>query len=448
MNSKVREAGKNIILIILILLMVLLYFLNWITRMNREQILNSSTWIQNAAMRFGIIQPMDTVVRKIDIQNAAFPLSVAARRNGEVRGIDCSAQVLRDFYEATLPMVKEMSEDAFFEGTVPRSTYEEAFSEDFIYMGFPGKIPGSILGQWLGFDAMTDLEQPVNHLLICGEEGRSVLYATAGTGNQIYRFISPAAFTVPGVYGSMGLKPCSLALLERESYPNIEGETLIFSPRDPIMIYDIGKPSFVDNEDDRNLLLSFFGFNPYTASQYPDDDENVYVESGNTLRLDQNGVIIYTAHDDSSGIPVSGITAGNANGDNALLMIEACRSIISQVNNVYTRTVRVIFTGIENESGSGEQKITFEGAVDGVIVGTGDTPYAVFTVRDGMIVEARFDMHTYTASGKKQPLIPLKQAVAAVGDRDGASLQIRYAAGEDGKALPGYYVRRGGEAVS
>ncbi len=71
---------------------------------------------------------------------------------------------------------------------------------------------------------------------------------------------------------------------------------------------------------------------------------------------------------------------------------------------------------------------------EGIPVVTGE-PYARFEFQDGQLVTAVVRLRRYTASGKRQYVLPAAQAAAA-SPRKGQRLGIAYVEGEDGSFAP------------
>ena len=76
---KWKETIKSVVLFLLIISMVLIYGLNWVYRLDREDLMRGKTWVTGFAHFFGIIQNVDQTALSVEVSPAAFPIKIAAR---------------------------------------------------------------------------------------------------------------------------------------------------------------------------------------------------------------------------------------------------------------------------------------------------------------------------------------------------------------------------------
>ncbi|MCX7614276.1 MAG: hypothetical protein N2Z65_00805 [Clostridiales bacterium] len=411
--KKWKEAVKTVILILLILSIIFIYQLNWVYRLDRDELMHKQSWVSGFAQFFGIIQKIDQSALSMEVKPAVYPMKVAARNQRGLYSILYNQDAVMDFYKKTVPVFTRVLESAQQIKKTDETEYKKALQGKMIYFGYDAEIPFYAFSEWIHVSGRNEFDLKIRHIVLEDDSGTLSIFFRNGIDGEIYKIktqVSSAQLLEQ--LNTIAPNNASFAFEKGNAFSSVEPETVLWTTTPLISKLSGYLPSIINDNNAVQTLLEAFGFNPYTVKNYKENNGTlVYVEK-NTMRVEPDGTVRFLVSDAQNGIPVSGILSGD-NGPTAVVrMIEAARFLVDRASaNVrgdaapYLR--RVLF-----DSKTQTYNIYFDMQVSGVPIFRKEGSAAQIEIKDGMISSATLHLRNYKKTSEDVYLIPQKQAIS------------------------------------
>ncbi|MGI5963375.1 MAG: hypothetical protein ACOX7N_06615 [Lawsonibacter sp.] len=314
---------------------------------------------------------------------------------------------------------------------VTRSQWELALAQaPGIVFDFQGNLPMEVLVGWLA-EEETHLTGNVRRMILTVFSGQVAVYYCAEETGLYYRCQSEivsqnylsdlvADYVENGAYFAF----------EVEEYANLDPDTLILNSVPRPAVYTAVNPT-AGGQADLEALMDDLGL-VGNSSFYPAEDSQVARLGSDTLRLYENGVVVYQAGEKGNGffsVPSRGEIPSQYEA------VEACRRIVASTLGTRCGTARYYLSSVQ-ETDNGLE-IMFNYCLNGSVVHLEQGYAARFLVEKGQITQFWLCLRNYTDSGKTSVVMPVRQAVA-----------VMEAQGLDGMELLLVYSDTGSETVT
>ena len=413
-QKSLKNTVRNIVLVVLTLLLAVLTLLNVVFALGWEQLFHAFRQsLGQAALGYE--------VRSGD-SPAAYPSSAAMTgADSRLYGAAYHERTVAQVYEATRELMGSALGTASGFTPLTEDGLRTMLAGETLCYAYNGEIPAAALAAWM--ESRSTLDEDISMLLLTRDgqlalrtKSQGLVLATAAVDRNAWVRASAA----------LGAGTCSYAGVSGgTAFRNLAPETLLFEETGfSAEILACEPPAFGDPNaaDSLQTLLGGFGYSVYARS-YEERDAQVYVDNDSTMRISADGTVRFTsARREAEGEPLALAAA-----------IEQARLILEQAQySIGAGTQAELLSAAED--GSGGQTLLFGLVFEGIPVVTGE-PYARFEFQDGQLVTAVVRLRRYTASGKRQYVLPAAQAAAA-SPRKGQRLGIAYVEGEDGSFAP------------
>ena len=307
-----------------------------------------------------------------------------------------------------------LTESASAGGAVQAGTEEgwmEALGRPGICLDFLGAVPLDALTVAGGLEGKTAEQHSARRTVLCeGEAGVELWYWNEEDQTPYYCILDnnleaelSALLEQYTTYDDG-----SFYAFEQPGYENLSPWQLLTDRTYEPKVYQAANPLTV-NEDLVDSLVQTAGFNPH--SLYVVNGDWVVKEGTATLRIRSNGEAVYTAgtENGTSRLPVD--TAGES--ATRAEAVESARELVEQTLGSVQSAARIYLISCESEDDT--QTVRFGYQLDGAAVELNGSPVcAEVVVEDQRIVSFVMRYRSYTADEGTTPLLPERQAIAAM----------------------------------
>mgnify|MGYP001026333721 FL=1 len=345
------------------------------------------------------------------------------------------------FQRVAGPLVETLSSAGEPEA-VSRRQWERALTDTLgVYMDFQGQIPMPVLMGWLSGED-TRLTATVRRMVLTvWEDGVDLYYRDEEDGGY-YRCRSEVADPFSLAEALSGLTDNgAFYAFESELYRDLDPDTLLLAETPAPAAYAAANPMSAGQET-LQALVQDLGFSLNSTSFYS-TDEQVARSGDDSVRLSDRG----TAQYQFEGRKGAGLFPIQSQGETGDLFnsVETCRQIA--LSALGTRCGEARLYLISARTGGEGLEIDFGYSLNGIPVLTEGGRAARFLVAEGGIVQFSLYLRSYTTAGTGAPILPARQAAAAVRARGlkGRELLLTYSDTGGDSLSAGWSVRDNGE---
>lgn len=400
MSEQRKNRIKNLILLVLFVMMFPLTALAWLSYLDTSSVPEDSIFAS-------LYQKVTYGVSGFEIRTgstpAAMPTKIAIKNNGEMNGTQYNEASISVLYE---DMYRFMGEAISASGDFEPSNINDvkkSLGSDGIYFGYEGKIPLSLIANWLGNVCEDNTS---TDMLWLDMSGKLYIHTIDGYKSKQTE-ISSDKWDIDST--KLIANKCSFAS-ENEQF-NIRPDTIIFeNDIDYIDTLNATSPDFLDAQNGESLtnLLSAFSYDLYVNRYEENQGETmVFVEDYSTLHVSKDGNVMFSASANEGGLDIS---SDSKLANDIRVQMDMAVSLIKSVQSSMGDTSRAMLYSISDKENI--RIFTFVQSVGGIPVKT-DLPFAQLVIQEGKLVKAKFSLKLFSQTGEKSPIIPSKQAAAA-----------------------------------
>lgn len=337
----------------------------------------------NASGRYGI-QYDD------ELTDAAFEDSLGSLLGEALAGAGAASEVSEQMWRAAL-------------GTGKTSAYYD----------FLGNVPLSALCIWLGGEQNGALTGQARRILLVqdgdsaptlyyiGDDGR---FYSASTGMSDLQLLSIAAGFTPN--------QAIFAFEQEERYENLDPYVMILPQTLKPMVYRASNPIAPEQSDDTlRQLLKDLAFHPQTSAVYQSADGQVVREGTDTLRISDDGTVIY--HAVSGQDPRYPVGSGEETPGLGEI-VETARKIAEDGLVPRCGNAKLYLIGTEQKQ-DGSTVVYFGYLLNGAAVRLPEDTYAARMIaKDGYISDYTLCIRAYQKTENSSAVLPELQAAAAM----------------------------------
>lgn len=395
-QQRIRNALKNLALLILFLGMLALTFLTWLTNLRLADA-PSSTLISKVYQKF--TYGVGGFEIRTGADPAAQPTRVAVTLEGELVGAQYQAAAVSTLYDA---LRGSMSQALSNSGSFAASTQDDftkALQGEVLYFGYEGALPVSLLAGWMeGETASAQLADALlltedGQLYLHGPEGYWMAETTARPDDwQTAMENYPAtACRFAGTEGLTGVRPDTLL----SDDGSLRAEQLAVQP-----------PNLQGT-----LLLDAFAYDPHVRSYTENQGATqVYAENYSTLHVSADGTVEFRTSALEGGMQVYN-TAETAREDTLRLQVDFAYTLLKTVQSSVSDSSQAMLYDVA-EGDDGVRVLTFIQLVGGIPVAA-DPPFARFEFQDDRLVAAQIHLSSFQSTGVQTALLGSAQAASA-----------------------------------
>lgn len=371
------------------------------------------------------INPVTT--QQETLAEAVRPLRMVATLEGgtEIRryAVQCDQAAVDELFQQVASLLAETLSGTATAEPVDRGRWEQALrTAPSVTFDFQGQLPMEVLVGWLTGDA-TQLTGTVRRLVLTVEEETMVLYYRNQEDGGYYRCLSGAEHreNLRQILSELTENQASFAF-ESESSQMLDPDTLIQEVVPDPGAYSATNPA-ANGRASLEGLMKELGFPVSGSSFYSTGNEHVARNGNNSVRLSDEGTLIYQAENTLEDTFT--VTKGRAVAS-IFEQVEGCRRLAAAVlggrcgeARLYLQSVQKVDQGLE---------VQFGYCLNGIPVHMEEGSAAWFLVQNGTITQFKFRLRSYSSLGTTTVLLPMRQAVAALGalGLDGEELQLIY----------------------
>ena len=422
-----KERLKSIALGLQIALMLVLFVLSIAVSVRADEsfgpLYRLSRWLRGeAAPRMDVVQA---------VQPAAYPTRiVAAQESGLTTAFG------RDSVSTLFAKLQGLLDEALGSAQLPQSIDQQEYlslitQAPGFWLEYDGKIPLYALRIWAGAGESEGYEQTIGELALVLRRNEVLLVFAGPQG--FYRCNTAA--DPKALQNQLG--GCTPDGSFFAAQAPVDGEGInpyaALRPQEPVPAqslsatsYGVRAPSFVATDLPRDLL-SCFSMNPYLVKSYDDLGAQVYVQGNYTLRIAANGGLDFTV---AGGEGLGGERAETAQGQ-AVALLNRARGVLQGVLEQCGGEQNLSLHSISPLNREGNYTMVFGREVDGLPLSGQD-----ITVKTEKGVIVSMELRTFSLVAQSTvPLLPHRQAAAALGEQNQVRLLPRYRL-QDGQLLP------------
>jgi len=369
--------------------------------------------IQTTGSLSGLLQEEHPQTQDGQIQNetraeAARPLRMTATLPGIGQpgryGVQYDEAACDALFQQVAGLLREALSSAGAPEPIGRPQWEEALtSAPGVSFDFQGAIPLSVLSGWLSGEEGS-LNASVRRVALSVSENTVVLYYRDETDGSYYRCRSEVSDPLHLEEALSGLTDNgAFYAFESDLYSALDPDTLIIPRMGSTAVYTVSAPvsssqaALETLADELEFAINTNGV--YYAGEWVARSDN------DTLRLSGQGVMEYLAgSEESIHFPVS--------GDSLFEAVETCRRLaVTAMGSRMGQARLYLISARQTQEGL---DIRFGCSLNGIPVQTESGYAASFLVSSGRVTRFTLHFRSYALSDSKLPVLPPRQAVAAL----------------------------------
>lgn len=349
---------------------------------------------------------------------AAYPTKLAISRDGEMFGIQYSADGVAEAYRLTEDMWGAALGSAGPLKSVQQNEYAAALQRDMAYLEFDGSVPLELISGWLG------VSMPQN-----GERRTCGGLLLSKTGTDAYRLFVRDAETGTTYAAETGLTDAQFSQAAESFVANgctmaagtdtvIAPDTLQFTGEQTFATITFG--SYTGSMTSLLSALRMDGQAAQETSYSTTDGTRVYVSGGAVAEVSRDGVMTYRTEDGMRAYEKGTLLAREAHRKCAQLGRSLSAQLLDAMNSGGEAHLTKAYTAED-----GRYVTVFSLRINGVPADNDLGYFARYEFEDGAMVRADVVLRTCEAAGDVVTVMPEK--IAASSRRDAtATLSLRY----------------------
>lgn len=367
------------------------------------------------------------------------PLRIMANGVGAAKDGRCAIQynlpAADNLFQQTAGLLVEALSSAEPPTEISRAQWESALIElPGLTFDFQGSIPLEVLLGWLTGES-TAVEGSACRLVLAVHEEQVALYYQDTLSSRYYRSTTQAVNRAHLEEALAGLSDNgAYYAFERDWGDKVAPDTLFQSDLPPIPVYTVHNPVGSGREA-LEPLMEELGFSVNNSSFYTSGDELVARDGDSMLRLSERGTLHYEMdHGTTRRFAPLEVTREGGLPE----LVGACQRVVSAVMAPRAGEARLYLKTVHLEDGRIE--VCFGYALNGIPVSLSAGYGARFLIEEHQIIQFDLQLRSYTGSGTFAPVMPPRQAVAALSamELEGRELQLAYSEAKGGVVSPGW----------
>lgn len=343
--------------------------------------------------------------------DAARPLritaNVASGTENARYGIQYDTAASDALFQQVAGLLVEALSSAGAPEPISRAQWEQAQNTALgMTFDFQGELPLEVLMGWMSGED-TGLTARVRRLTLTVWQDHVALYYRDEETGTYFRCLSEVASQRHLTEALAGLSGNgSFYAFESEQYRMLDRDTLITEQPPASAVYTAANP-MNRGQDSLKELMGDLGISVNGSNFYLSGSEEVVRSGDGSIRLSSDGVAVYAA---GEGGPFK---IPPRNGKVSLFdAVEACRQVAANTLGTRSGQARLyLMSARETETGL---VVRFGYCLNGYLVRLDQGYAAQFLVRDGEITDFTLCFRSYTDSGTTSPVLPIRQAAAAM----------------------------------
>lgn len=394
-------------------------------------LLCSAAWLLSRSQLFHDRGTQDHQVSHLQTQSgtradAARPLRMTANLAGSADSIRYGVQYDTAASDAVFGQVAGLLVEALSSAGEPeqitRAQWEQArLTAPGVSFDFQGKLPLSVLVGWLSGEEGR-LEAVARRMTLTVLQGKVALCYRNEENGLYYRCLSEVVSESQLVeaLSSLGDNGAAYAF-ESEAYRLLDPDTLVSPEPGNPQVYMAANP-VSGGRQALESIMDDLGFASDVSSFYSSGDEQVARSGNDDIRLSGRGIAKYRAGEDSDRFRITPREETPALFES----VEACRRVAVAALGTRCGQARLYLISAQ-ETGEGLE-VCFGYCLNGAVVQLESGCAARFLVRNGRIDQFELCFRSYTDSGERSVVLPVRQAVAALGalELEGEELLLAY----------------------
>ncbi|MDR0818843.1 MAG: hypothetical protein LBN43_04650, partial [Oscillospiraceae bacterium] len=344
---------------------------------------------------------------------AAFPLAIEVSGNSGRYGAIYDSNALSELWSAVSYSLGEALGTAELPEEITEAEFRSALDAEGVFLDYRNFVRVDVIIKWLGVSSVREHTESVRMFCLTPDQNSEVavniplslyyrdesgtFYKCSTAANSEVLLQKLGVYMPNGVYFAYeshfgdGILPYTLL---PDAAPN--AVTLTASNPLSVSVYD-------------RDILDAFGMNPFSHNNSREGDVSVYVEESIRLMISPSGHIDFKSEREAADFAVGNLASA----------IESAHRLVSAFA---PNDSMMLTSALETESG---YEMTFSYYYNGIEI-IAFEPGAKITVAKGVISDAVINMRSYSATEEAEPLMPTRQAFAAVKDADAGELRIVY----------------------
>ena len=344
--------------------------------------------------------------------DAARPLRITVTAEGLAenirRGIQYDAAETDALFQSLAGLLAETLSSVGAPEEISRSQWEQALgTAPGVCLDFQGELPLSVLSGWLTGteNALPGCARRV-HLGLW--QGAVALCYKETDSGRYYRCLSEVA-NVNSLAETLDAARDNGAVFAFEdgAYAGLNPDTLVTSGTPEPGIYTAANP-MSGGRTALEELMEELGISVDASSFYSSGDEQVARTGEYSLRLSDRGRAEFQAGETGSLFPVS----LSRSGATLFESVETCRRLAAVTVGAHCGEARLYL--MYAREGAEGLEICFGYSLNGAVVRQEEGCAARFLIREGRVVQFQMNFRFYAAAGTGTPVLPLRQAAAAM----------------------------------
>lgn len=437
-DKSLKNTIKNITLVVLVLLLGVLTVLAW------------DVGLLGGGVQLGA-QPLEWLQSRLPMGDggyvqragetpAASPVRIAmTTEDGQMIGAAYQEAQTSALLEPVRPLWADAIVQAGAFVQADEQSLKTALEGDTMLLEYAGRIPISLLAGWFGGETKEGMEPCAGTLVLTADGALFVRDPKDGVIYLAQTTVDAAQWA--SVRTSVAASPCSYAAQQPGAhFEKLYPETLLMQDSAAYEIHTARAPDFwaTDTEESLQRLLEAFQYDVNLQSFSEEEgDTQVFVDSYSSLRVSTDGTVRFKATSVSNGIRA--YQAGEAEGVNAVAaqVDRAQKLLVSALRAVGSKTQPTLLS-MSADAQTGNTTLVFSQTLGGVPII--DSELARLEFSGSMLTSAELHLSVFEPTGESLYVLPAAQ-VAAASAAGRKSYVVAYQSAQDGRLLPGAYLR-------
>lgn len=416
MKTRMKEIGKNILIVLLIGSLLLLSVLAIPTRS-----ISALPWLsqllQPMAPLLGLSEAELTYVEQSEpVPDAAQPIAISINNDTGRHTAMWDFTALDEAFAVFAPVLAQALDASENFNLVSEYQVQSAISGSSVTFVYGGLLPAPLMASWLGGTLNAAIDT-AGTCILAAQDGTLTLYLL----DKNHRYAARTELS----------DQLLLPLLELYS---ADGSAFVFEtdyPLSPMSLLPGNTPSapacsFSNPCDSRfvDALATTLGFNPYAETRYTDDrGTDCFSETGASLEVSTSGHVLFRTEN-------ARYTAAGTDPED---LTETARQLTDTILEDVAGDGRLYLSSMSQD---GDTTVCeFDYFISGIPVQLSE-PAARVRFSKAAVTEVSIALYSFAGTGKTLYPLPIAQAAAVL--EDGSPLELAYRLGPDGALNVGW----------
>ena len=354
-----------------------------------------------------------------DFSASVHPVAAAVSSAGSTFAAKYSDRELTDIYSRVENKLAEAIGSAKSSESISSADFNTVLSGKIIYLEYESSIPLFLIAAWHDVEPAEQMCDIFSDFVILSADNEQVALYCRSQDNEFIKITTAAkSNTLENVFASYSTDNAAFAIFCGDEYRSLRPETVILNFEPAVPELTAQSPAIRNNNNEAEFLFSAFKYDTYTVRKYEENDGTiVYVDNLSTLNITRNGILHFNTPE-KQGIEIYDNAQYMPQTDKLKRAVEASYSLVAESFRGIDSSAALRLNGVYSEDNS--YVVSFVRMIDGIPMYSSDGYSTAYVkIKDNLILSAYINLRCYHSDGHSVPILPIKQAIAALSVEDG-----------------------------